>query len=124
METKEDKYKETVCCICLEEFPEGFSPLKPCGHYIHTECVYKSGKELCPICRVVVELTQDEKEKVKIYQKELRDYQLEQERREILLELSNEYFYYNIQPIFHPAPGFSINLDSDDEYGDDYDEYI
>jgi hypothetical protein len=37
--------------VCSRGFEEDFTPLSPCGHYIHIECVVKSGEDKCPICR-------------------------------------------------------------------------
>lgn len=44
----EEKPKE--CPVCYEEFEEKDIYLE-CGHWVHMECVVKSGKKECPICR-------------------------------------------------------------------------
>ena len=35
------------CVVCNEECSES----TPCGHIVHLECVARSGKEECPMCR-------------------------------------------------------------------------
>lgn len=60
-----EKFKEDVCCVCYEEFKPDFVPLNPCGHYIHTLCVLKTGKDLCPICRGKVFLNIPEPKHIK-----------------------------------------------------------
>lgn len=56
------KYKEDACAVCFEKFDTYFIPLSPCGHYIHKECVIKSGKKECPICRKNVYIPTKEEE--------------------------------------------------------------
>jgi hypothetical protein len=50
-EQKEKKFSETECPVCFEEFETNFTPLEPCGHFIHIECVKKTNKMDCPLCR-------------------------------------------------------------------------
>lgn len=50
-EQKEKKFSETECPVCFEEFETNFTPLEPCGHFIHIECVKKTNKMECPLCR-------------------------------------------------------------------------
>jgi hypothetical protein len=57
---------EKECCICLEELTERDNPLLPCGHTIHLTCIYSSGKMICPICRIKLDLTPDQISKMKI----------------------------------------------------------
>ena len=40
------------CCVCLELMGRQQNNLE-CGHWIHWECVRKSGRRRCPICRTV-----------------------------------------------------------------------
>ncbi len=46
------------CCVCCDPINK---KLALCGHYIHIECVIKSGKEICPLCRQRVRMTKAEK---------------------------------------------------------------
>jgi len=50
------RFKEDCCCICTDEFKSDFRPLKECGHWVHQECVARSGKSECPVCRIKVSL--------------------------------------------------------------------
>lgn len=59
----EHKFKEEYCAVCTDKFETNFTPLNPCGHYIHNECVVNSGKEECPICRSKVILSEEDKKK-------------------------------------------------------------
>jgi hypothetical protein len=54
--SKEVKYIEKTCSICLDDFTPDFTPLDPCGHYVHEICIKRSNKNQCPICRVNVKL--------------------------------------------------------------------
>lgn len=44
------RFEREDCAICFEKFEEGFYPLS-CGHYIHQECLKKSGTKNCSLCR-------------------------------------------------------------------------
>jgi hypothetical protein len=68
-----NEYKESECCICLEVFTPDFKPLKNCNHYIHIECVYKSGKNICPVCRAPVEFNKKEEKQFQKYKKKLEE---------------------------------------------------
>lgn len=48
--------KPLNCPICMEVLEDGVDPFS-CGHYVHTKCVIKWGKELCPICKCHLNLT-------------------------------------------------------------------
>lgn len=54
--------KNNDCDVCMEPL-ENYT-LKPCGHNVHIECVYKSGKDTCPVCRQKLELTEEERSKI------------------------------------------------------------
>lgn len=56
----------TDCVICLEKYDTSVEvPLDPCGHEIHMDCIYQSGRERCPICRANLKLTEIQKKKMK-----------------------------------------------------------
>lgn len=42
---------EVECPVCYISIEDYILPLEPCGHRIHTECIIKSGKAKCPLCR-------------------------------------------------------------------------
>jgi len=52
--------KPDECPVCLDEFCRTDEPLMPCAHWIHRECIMKSGKRICPLCRGQIILTHDE----------------------------------------------------------------
>jgi len=56
--------KPSECCVCTDSFDEKVNPLMPCGHWIHLECIYKSGKKECPICRCELKLTPQQEAKI------------------------------------------------------------
>ena len=47
--------KPDECCVCFDTLNETDSALS-CGHYIHMECIVKSKKSTCPICREYIKL--------------------------------------------------------------------
>lgn len=47
--------KPEECPICVEKFEECDKALK-CGHWVHKQCIIKSGKSKCPICRLYIYL--------------------------------------------------------------------
>ena len=42
--------KPDECPVCLDEFDDEEEPLE-CGHWIHIECIKKSRRNRCPMCR-------------------------------------------------------------------------
>jgi hypothetical protein len=44
------RFKDDKCPICLEELKEDELPQK-CGHFFHSECIFKIRRNICPICR-------------------------------------------------------------------------
>ena len=70
---KDRKFEEKECAVCMESFEEEFNPLNPCGHYIHEECVYKTGTNLCPICRCEVIFSEKKKKEIAKYKKQRED---------------------------------------------------
>jgi hypothetical protein len=43
-----------------------------CGHWIHVECVIKSGKKECPMCKSQLKFTKEQEKAYKLHKKELR----------------------------------------------------
>jgi len=48
--------KEDDCSVCLESLDDVEYPLLDCGHWIHLDCVFRSGKLECPICRTEIKM--------------------------------------------------------------------
>ena len=42
---------EEGCAVCYGSLDNEKDPLKPCGHWVHFECLRKWGKKECPVCR-------------------------------------------------------------------------
>jgi hypothetical protein len=70
--------EEEICCVCTDPIQ---SILKPCGHSVHIDCVIKSGKQLCPLCRQHVTMTKIQKESTINY-----NIKYERERRQELMD--------------------------------------
>ena len=87
-----EKYKEKECCVCLERFPDGFEPLKPCGHFIHLICVARTGKTTCPICRTELLLSKSTIQWIDNKNKENKIIEEEEERHHLLLDLQSGAF--------------------------------
>lgn len=83
----EKKFEEKDCCVCLESFEKGFVPLNPCGHYIHEECVYKTGTDLCPLCRDKVVFSKDAMNEFEKY-KRRREEDLEERNMQAAVEIN------------------------------------
>jgi len=65
-----------TCCVCLDPIN---TKLAKCGHDIHIECVIKSGKPICPLCRGDVRMTAKERRLTDEYAQKYR--QQDQEER-------------------------------------------
>lgn len=51
--------KPDECPVCVEKFEPNDKALK-CGHWVHKQCIIKSGKSKCPICRFQIYLKPNE----------------------------------------------------------------
>jgi RNA polymerase subunit RPABC4/transcription elongation factor Spt4 len=51
--------KPDYCPVCTENFSVSDKTLS-CGHYIHRECIIKSKKTICPLCKSELILTIEE----------------------------------------------------------------
>jgi hypothetical protein len=78
-----DVGEKEQCCVCFDErnFPK---PLKPCNHLIHSSCVWKTGTDKCPLCRVTVKLTKKQILLMNIRNKKFKREMLEEEREELI----------------------------------------
>jgi len=70
--------RETECQICTEEFDVNDNPLI-CGHYIHRHCVVNWGKNVCPVCRTNIPMTNKELEKIEQVNEKFRENERTQE---------------------------------------------
>lgn len=74
-----DKLDE--CCVCIENLSD--DDYLSCGHWIHTSCVVKSGKQECPICRAEIILTDQDKSQLEKIAKDRRDEEVEEQHRRL-----------------------------------------
>jgi hypothetical protein len=73
------------CCVCFDEenFP---SPLFPCGHLIHRKCVFNTGTNLCPLCRIEIKLSKTQLNLMNIRAKKFKEEDLSEEYQALVLE--------------------------------------
>ena len=96
---KEKKPEE--CQICLEKFEKDDKALE-CGHWIHLDCIQKTMKPECPVCRTFLNLP---KKILKCIEKNAKDAQKEWEEEDVE-ELRN-----NIDPRFFSYLIMSLGFD-------------
>jgi len=78
------KTEKEDCAVCMDG--ELKCPLS-CGHWIHVDCVIKSGKKECPMCKSKLTFTKEQEKAYKLHKKELR---LKQEMEEFAEVVRNE----------------------------------
>jgi len=71
------KYDKEDCAICIENCP--VNPIS-CGHWIHFDCIVKSEKKECPICKESLTFT---KEQCKIFNQYRREQTLKRQHERI-----------------------------------------
>jgi hypothetical protein len=73
-----EELQQEICCVCTDPIN---TKLTPCGHSVHIDCVIKSGKQLCPLCRQKVRMTKEQRRQTgeynEKYQRENRQEQME-----------------------------------------------
>ncbi len=62
--------KPDECPVCMETLINEAYPLQPCGHWVHYNCVLKSKKDQCPVCRTDVLLSSSQQKELNRLQKE------------------------------------------------------
>jgi len=102
-------YEKNECPVCFEEIVSNV-PLS-CGHWIHKNCVIRSGKPQCPICRSqITNLTNKEIEKTRMYFKKYQEERMQEDEDELYLilieEIVNEYLFIPLRPSPSPSPSF------------------
>lgn len=54
---RKTKYpRPAECPICLFTMARYFVPLNPCKHWVCPDCIVKSGKKECPLCRATIKV--------------------------------------------------------------------
>jgi hypothetical protein len=88
----EHKRDREDCVICTESVKQPIS----CGHWMHFECIMKTGKKECPLCMMTLKLTKEEQQQFKKHNKNKRmeirgeniieRYRIESERFRLFLD--------------------------------------
>ena len=53
------KLEKECCAICMDDENECKQPLS-CGHWIHFDCVLKTSKKECPMCKSVLKFSAEQ----------------------------------------------------------------
>jgi hypothetical protein len=96
--------KPQDCPVCFESLDNENKTLS-CGHWVHTECVIKSKKDCCPLCRQTVKLSLEE-------QYRLQELQHQEQRDEAPRLILNEEFNRVVSRYIQNY----IDMDIDEEY--------
>ena len=60
--------KPDTCIVCYESLTKNDYPFE-CGHWIHIDCIYKSCKQECPVCRNPITLNSHQQSRFNKYKK-------------------------------------------------------
>jgi uncharacterized Zn finger protein (UPF0148 family) len=91
----------TDCPVCFELLEE--NNVLSCGHNVHTECVVKSGKCICPICRADITMSDENRKLSDDIAKKMKRERDDEDTEDIFNETSESQFIndltfmYNIQ---------------------------
>ena len=55
--------KPCECPVCFESLKNEKKSLS-CGHWVHKDCIIKSKKDTCPLCRQTIKLNKEERFKL------------------------------------------------------------
>jgi len=81
MAFKQDKPED--CPICCESMDSQKEALE-CGHWVHTECIVKSAKAQCPICRKSLISSKTDMAEIKRLHLKYGNERTEEEQRELV----------------------------------------
>ena len=89
---KPHKYKQEKpeeCIVCFESLANQKRSLS-CGHWIHKNCIIKSAKAECPICRKQLLLGKNDMKLIKNLAKKREEENIAEEELELQHEFENE----------------------------------
>lgn len=75
--------RESECPVCMGKV---YKVLRPCEHWVCKDCIIKSGKPECPICRKHVTLSKKERDLLRKEAHINRKKKEEEERKELIEE--------------------------------------
>ena len=97
--------KPQDCPVCFESLDNENKTLS-CGHWVHKECIIKSKKDCCPICRQTVKLSLEE-------QYRLQELQHQEKKEEPRLALNEE---FNRVVSRYIQSYIDMDIDEDEDY--------
>jgi len=105
--------KPQDCPVCFESLDNENKTLS-CGHWVHIDCVIKSKKDCCPLCRQTVKLSLEEQYRLQELQ--------HQEKIEVPRLALNEEFNRVVSIYIQNYIDMDIDEDEDEYYEEDEDE--
>lgn len=99
-ETDFKEERQDDCHVCCDSIDEPLS----CGHWIHIDCVVKTGRPNCPLCKRVVSMSCENAVKMEQIKNTKKRQQEEMERRELLNTYPNQDPRINLLNIVRDFP--------------------
>lgn len=110
-DSKEDSKEKKVpeeCPICLENYTSSETLTCENTHHLHKQCIIKSGKMKCPLCRGKVKgLTRIEAKELKDWNKKYNKQDEKKERHELREEVNQEAELYLLTFMHELFPQYS-----------------
>ena len=77
--------EKDICPVCYEEFKFIEASLE-CNHKVHRECIIKSGKAQCPICRydLTIHLNKKQLSRLDNIRRSMEEERIEEEHQELI----------------------------------------
>lgn len=66
--------RPSECPICTFTFSGYYVPLNPCKHWVCPNCIIRSGKKECPLCRTVIKVPTKHIAQLRKYADEMKKY--------------------------------------------------
>lgn len=94
-----NQLKPDECPVCCESLENQRTRLE-CGHWIHIECIIRSAKEECPLCRCKLTLPRRARQRIQELTRQREEERIEEEHEELMMgEFNDEPLYYLIYEI-------------------------
>ena len=105
---EDDQGEVHECPVCLESMLDE-RPLK-CGHHVHIECVKRSMKPECPICRTILDLPKDVMKQIDENLKDAKREWADDDEAEIMNMIMSEMHGHMVYEIIMSSPLCDICL--------------